>query len=138
MTYPAKDNSHTLVLVVEDNETNSDMVIRWLTKRGYRHNLAEDGQAAVRMATELMPDLILMDINLPKLSGWDATKLIKANDDTKHIPIIALTAKAFESDEAKSLQAGCDDHLSKPFQFSDLKEKMRRALALNPHDGPKS
>lgn len=123
------DNSDTLVLVVEDNETNSDMMIRWLTKRGYKSDLAEDGEAAVRMTIDLKPDIILMDINLPKMSGWDATKTIRANEAVAHIPIIALTAKAFDTDEAKSLEAGCNDHLTKPFQFSELKDKMTHLLS---------
>lgn len=128
MTDSPRDNSHTLVLVVEDNETNSDMIIRWLTKRGYRHDLAEDGEAAVHMALSLFPDIILMDINLPKVSGWDATKMIRADDDGKKIPIVALTAKAFDSDETKSLEAGCDAHMSKPFKFSELQDTMDRLL----------
>ena len=116
------------ILVVEDNEMNRDILGRRLTKRGFAVAYAVDGEEAVEASKNEAPDLILMDINLPKLSGWDATRQIKAADDTKDIPVIALTAKAFESDREESIAAGCDDFATKPVNFPDLLKKIEDAL----------
>ncbi len=115
----------TMVLVVEDNPINRDVLGRRLERRKFIVRYAEDGPAGVHMASELKPDLILMDIGLgEQMDGWEATRQIKANDQTKDIPIIALTASAFASDREKSLQAGCCDFDTKPVDLPRLLSKM--------------
>ncbi len=116
------------VLLVEDNEMNRDMLSRRLERRGYQMLLAVDGQQGVQLAQQEKPDLILMDMSLPVLDGWDATRQLKAAPETKSIPIIALTAHAMASDEQKAREAGCDDFDTKPIELTRLLEKMQRLV----------
>src|SRR5580698_7327312 len=116
------------VLLVEDNEMNRDMLSRRLTRRGCDVLMAVDGEQGVRMAKSEMPDLILMDMSLPVLDGWGATRQIKAEATTRSIPLIALTAHAMSGDRDKALQAGCDDYDTKPIELPRLLEKMDRLL----------
>ncbi|MCQ6557110.1 response regulator [Paenibacillus mendelii] len=116
------------VLLIEDNEMNRDMLSRRLERKGYRIVTAEDGRQGVMLAEQLRPDLILMDLSLPVLDGWEATRLLKSSADTKDIPVIALTAHAMTSDEEKAYQAGCDDFDTKPIVLDRLLNKMRDVL----------
>ena len=108
------------ILVVEDNEMNRDMVGRRLERRGYEVVVAVDGQEGVDMAHSENPDLILMDLSLPILNGWEATRQLKQDTKTNGIPIIALTAHAMASDRESAIEAGCDDYDTKPLEFSRL------------------
>jgi CheY-like chemotaxis protein len=108
------------ILIVEDNEENRDALSRRLERRGYSVILAVDGGAGVTMAQDEHPDVILMDLNLPDVDGWEATKRLKASPQTASIPIIALTAHAVVGDEQRALQAGCNDYHSKPVEFTRL------------------
>ncbi len=112
------------ILLVEDNEMNRDMLSRRLIRRGYEVIMAMDGEEAVRMASETQPDLILMDMSLPIIDGWEATRRIKANPATTKIPVIALTAHALSGDREKALEAGCEDYDTKPIELDRLLEKM--------------
>ncbi len=123
------------ILVVEDNEMNRDMLIRRLARKGFESEMAVDGQAAIEMARSARPDLILMDMSLPVLDGWEATRQIKASEETKAIPIIALTAHAMPGDRQRALDAGCDDYDTKPVEFPSLLEKIEALLA---HAEPRS
>ena len=116
------------ILLVEDNEMNRDMLSRRLMRKGYEVIIAVDGQAGVEAAKNELPDLILMDLSLPVLDGWDATRQLKAWPQTKHIPIIALTAHAMASDRETALAAGCDDFDTKPVEWSRLLEKLQHHL----------
>jgi CheY-like chemotaxis protein len=116
------------ILLVEDNEMNRDMLSRRLLRRGYEVLVAEDGVAGVSMARSETPDLILMDMSLPVLDGWEATRQIKATPETQTIPVIALTAHAMAGDEEKALSAGCDAYETKPVDFSRLLMKMEALL----------
>jgi two-component system, cell cycle response regulator DivK len=116
------------ILLVEDNEMNRDMLSRRLTRRGYEVLIAVDGAAGVSMAMAEKPDLILMDMSLPIMDGWEATRKIKANPTTKSIPTIALTAHAMAGDREKALEAGCDDYDTKPIELSRLLEKIATFL----------
>src|SRR5437588_5811047 len=116
------------LLLVEDNETNRDMLSRRLERKGYQVVLAADGQSGVEMAQSQTPDLILMDMSLPVLDGWEATRRLKADIATRHIPVIALTAHAMAGDRQQALDAGCDDYDTKPIELPRLLEKMRRLL----------
>ncbi len=116
------------ILLVEDNEMNRDMLSRRLDRKGFEVVIAVDGQAGVDMATSSNPDLILMDLSLPIIDGWEATRQIKANPDTQSIPIIALTAHAMAGDEQKALEAGCDDYDTKPVNLKRLLEKIGNLL----------
>ena len=118
----------TKILLVEDNEMNRDMLSRRLERKGYAIAIAVDGQQAVDMAAADPPALILMDMSLPVLDGWEATRRLKADERTKHIPIIALTAHAMQGDEQKAKEAGCDDYDVKPVELPRLLEKMERLL----------
>ena len=120
------------ILLVEDNEMNRDMLSRRLEKRGYTVAIAVDGGAGVAMAKSELPDLILMDMSLPVLDGWDATKQIKADPVTAKIPVIALTAHAMESDRQKALGAGCDDFDTKPVELNRLLLKIDELLKKFP------
>ena len=117
------------ILLVEDNEMNWDMLSRRLTRKGYDVVLATDGAQGVAMAGTEAPDLILMDMSLPVVDGWEATRRIKAGAQTRSIPIIALTAHAMTSDREKALQAGCDDYDTKPIEMPRLLEKIAAILA---------
>jgi len=116
------------VLLVEDNPENRDMLSRRLLRRGYDVVMALDGQQAVEMAAAEKPDLILMDMSLPVLDGWEATRRIKAAAETREIPVIALTAHAMSGDREKALESGCDDYDTKPIDLPRLLEKMTAAL----------
>jgi CheY-like chemotaxis protein len=116
------------ILLVEDNELNRDMLSRRLERRGYRVLIAVDGNQGVHMAKSEMPDLILMDMSLPVLNGWEATRRIKAAVETQAIPIIALTAHAMTGDRARALEAGCDDYDTKPIEFTRLLNKIQTCL----------
>lgn len=116
------------ILLVEDNEMNRDMLSRRLIRKGYDVVLALDGQQAVEAATSERPDLILMDMSLPVIDGWEATRRIKAEPSTRSIPVIALTAHAMASDREKSLEAGCDDYDTKPVDLQRLLDKMTGLL----------
>jgi CheY-like chemotaxis protein len=120
------------ILLVEDNEMNRDMLSRRLEKRGYTVAIAVDGGAGVAMAKSEQPDLILMDMSLPVLDGWDATRQVKADPATAGIPIIALTAHAMESDRQKALGAGCDDFDTKPVELNRLLLKIEELLKKFP------
>lgn len=116
------------ILLVEDNEMNRDMLSRRLARRGYDVVVAVDGQEAVDLARSATPDLILMDMSLPVLDGWEATRRIKAAAETAGIPVIALTAHAMSGDREKALEAGCDDYDSKPIDLTRLLGKIEARL----------
>ena len=116
------------ILLVEDNEMNRDMLSRRLMRRGFEVVSATDGAAGVSMAGSEGPDLILMDMSLPILDGWEATRQVKAAPETQAIPVIALTAHAMTGDREKALQAGCDDYDTKPIELSRLLEKIEALL----------
>jgi two-component system cell cycle response regulator DivK len=116
------------ILLVEDNEMNRDMLSRRLLKAGFEMVIAVDGEQAIDLARSEAPDLILMDISLPGLDGWEATRRLKAMPETRSIPIIALTAHAMAGDREKSLTAGCNDYDTKPIDFRRLLEKIQGFL----------
>ena len=128
----------TKILLVEDNEMNRDMLSRRLARKGYHIVMALDGSEGVAKAVSEMPDLILMDITLPGMNGWDATRAIKANEATRSIPVIALTALAMVGDREQSLAAGCDDYDTKPIELPRLLEKIEAQLARNAKGQPNS
>ena len=117
------------ILLVEDNEMNRDMLSRRLVKRGYDVAIALDGEQGVAMAKSELPALILMDMSLPGLDGWDATRQLKAMPETRGIPVIALTAHAMSGDREKATAAGCDDFDTKPVELGRLIEKIEALLA---------
>src|ERR1700755_3184353 len=116
------------ILLIEDNEMNRDMLSRRLVRRGYEVILALDGQSGLESAESAGPDLILMDMSLPILDGWEATRRLKAAPATQRIPVIALTAHAMSSDREKALEAGCDDYDTKPIELPRLLEKITALL----------
>jgi two-component system cell cycle response regulator DivK len=116
------------ILLVEDNEMNRDMLSRRLARKKYEVLVAVDGGEGVEMAGSEAPDLILMDMSLPVVDGWEATRQLKARLETKAIPIIALTAHAMSGDREKAMEAGCDDYDSKPIEFPRLLAKMEALL----------
>ena len=116
------------ILLVEDNEMNRDMLSRRLTRKGFEVEIAVNGQEGVDKATSLLPDLILMDLSLPVLDGWEATKAIKANPQTSNIPIVALTAHAMAGDREKALEAGADEYDTKPIELKRLLGKIKDLL----------
>ena len=117
------------ILLVEDNETNRNMLSRRLVKRGYEVVIAVDGESGLRMAESEAPDLILMDMSLPVLDGWEATRRLKAASATRRIPVIALTAHAMSSDRDKAFAAGCNDYDTKPIELDRLLEKIEALLS---------
>jgi CheY-like chemotaxis protein len=117
------------VLLVEDNEMNRDMLSRRLERKGYEVVFAEDGSIAVDMAGSEQPDLILMDMSLPVLDGWEATRRIKADAATNSIPIIALTAHAMAGDREKAMEVGCEDYDTKPVDFPRLLGKIEGLIS---------
>jgi len=127
----------TRILIVEDNEMNRDMLSRRLERKGYSISMAVDGGAGVEKAAAEKPDLILMDMSLPVIDGWEATRRVKANPETKHIPVIALTAHAMSGDRDKTIEAGCDDYDTKPIDLprllSKIEAQMGRVKAV--HEG---
>lgn len=114
------------ILLVEDNEMNRDMLSRRLIRRGFEVAIAVDGRQGVEMATTETPDVILMDMSLPEIDGWEATRMIKGNPQTGAIPVMGLTAHAMAGDREKCLAAGCDEYGSKPVDFAELIEKIQR------------
>jgi CheY-like chemotaxis protein len=116
------------ILIVEDNEMNRDMLSRRLERKGYSITMAVDGGAGVEKAIAEIPNLILMDMSLPVLDGWEATRRVKANPQTCHIPVIALTAHAMTGDRDKAIQAGCDDYDTKPIDLPRLLSKIATQL----------
>jgi len=124
------------ILLVEDNEMNRDMLSRRLKRKGYEVIIAVDGEEGVSTAKKESPDLILMDISLPKLNGWEATQRIKKDPETANIPIIALTAHALSGDREKALEAGCDEYEAKPLDLAQLIEKMERLLESRKGNDP--
>ena len=123
----------TRILLVEDNPENRDMLSRRLIRRGFEIDFAEDGLEAVNKAGQGLPDLILMDLSLPIMDGWEATRRIKADQATRAIPVIALTAHAMASDRERALGAGCDDYDTKPV---DLERLLGKIQALLPGAAP--
>ena len=116
------------ILLVEDDEMNRDMLSRRLERRGYQVIIAVNGHEGVVLAQSHVPDLILMDMSLPVLDGWEATRQLKATQETRAIPIIALTAHAMSGDREQALEAGCDDYDSKPVEFARLLGKIQVLL----------
>jgi len=116
------------ILLVEDNEMNRDMLSRRLMRNGYEVVLAVDGEQAVSVANADMPDLVLMDMSLPVIDGWEATRRIKSAAATAHIPVIALTAHAMAGDREKAIAAGCDDYDTKPIELARLLGKIEALL----------
>ncbi|MEL7351993.1 MAG: response regulator [Cyanobacteria bacterium P01_A01_bin.116] len=125
---PSAQSSTPRVLLVEDNEMNRDMLSRRLKKFGYEVAIALDGQDGVTKASQDPPDIVLMDMSLPVMDGWEATRTLKASPTTKEIPVIALTAHAMASDREKALAAGCDDYDTKPVDWPRLLGKMDALL----------
>jgi len=120
------------ILLVEDNEFNRDMLSRRLTRAGYEVLCAEDGPQGVRMAGDTKPDLVLMDVALGAMDGWEATLLIRSNPSIASMPVIALTAHALESDRRRSIEVGCCDFDTKPVDLARLIEKIERRLSAAP------
>lgn len=118
----------TKILIVEDNEMNRDMLSRRLVKNGFEISLAVNGQEGVDRAQEEMPDLILMDMSLPVIDGWEATQQIKQLPETSHIPVIALTAHAMAEDRERALNAGCDEYDTKPVDLQRLLGKINTLI----------
>ena len=116
------------VLLVEDNEMNRDMLSRRLIRRGFQVVFAMDGQQGVDLARSERPDIILMDMSLPVIDGWEATRRVKADDVTRSVPVIGLTAHAMAGDREKAIEAGCDDYDTKPVELDRLIGKIERLL----------
>ena len=116
------------ILMIEDNEQNRDALSRRLQRHGYDVILAVDGQQGVAMAQSELPDLILMDLNLPDVDGWEATRILKEAPETRAIPIMAMTAHAIAGDQERALQAGCDDYHAKPVEFQRLLTQIEALL----------
>jgi len=127
-TTEGSSNPIQTILLVEDNEMNRDMLSRRLIRNGFRVITAENGQQGVTMTESERPDLILMDMSLPVMDGWEATRILKSSNDLKAIPIIALTAHAMAGDKEKAYQAGCDDFDTKPVVLERLLNKMQHLL----------
>ena len=117
------------ILLVEDNEANRDMLSRRLVRQGFEVSIAVDGGVGVDMAKRDLPDIILMDMSLPVLNGWEATRVIKADSATSNIPVIALTGHAMAGDREQAMEAGCDDYDTKPVELPRLLEKINGLLA---------
>jgi Response regulators consisting of a CheY-like receiver domain and a winged-helix DNA-binding domain len=118
------------ILLVEDNEMNRDMLSRRLSRKGFQVMTAEDGKEGVDLAVRQRPNLILMDLSLPVMDGWEATRILKNTEETKHIPVIVLTAHAMAGDEEEAYRAGCDNFDTKPVVLERLLEKINTALGL--------
>ena len=122
----------TTILIIEDNELNRDMLSRRLARKGYEVLLAVDGETGLAMAASEKPDLILMDMSLPVIDGWEATRVLKSDDRLRTIPVIALTAHAMATDRDKALAAGCDDSDTKPIELPRLLAKIDALLSAAP------
>jgi len=118
------------VLLVEDNEMNRDMLSRRLIRRGFEVVFAVDGKQGVDLARSEKPDIILMDMSLPVMDGWEATRCVKSDDATRSVPVIGLTAHAMSGDLEKAIEAGCDDYDTKPVEIDRLIGKMERLLGV--------
>jgi CheY-like chemotaxis protein len=118
----------TKVLLVEDNEMNRDMLSRRLIRRGFQVVFAMDGQEGIDLAHTEQPDIILMDMSLPVIDGWEATRRVKADDTTRSVPVIGLTAHAMAGDREKAIEAGCDDYDTKPVELDRLIGKIERMI----------
>jgi two-component system, cell cycle response regulator DivK len=118
----------TKVLLVEDNEMNRDMLSRRLIRRGFQVVFAMDGQQGIDLARSDRPDIILMDMSLPVIDGWEATRRLKSDDATRSVPVIGLTAHAMSGDREKAIEAGCDDYDTKPVELDRLIGKIERLL----------
>ena len=116
------------ILLVEDNEMNRDMLSRRLLRKGFEVVIAVDGKEGVDMASSESPDIILLDMSLPVMDGWEAAGHLKTNPETREIPVLALTAHAMDGDREKAIEAGCDDYDTKPINFSGLLEKMSKLI----------
>jgi two-component system cell cycle response regulator DivK len=116
------------ILLVEDNEMNRDMLSRRLLRKGYSVVIAHDGEQGLMLARSETPELILMDISLPKMDGWEVTRQLKSDPETRAIPVIALTAHALSTDRQKAFEIGCDDYDTKPVEFGRLSEKIEHLL----------
>jgi CheY-like chemotaxis protein len=125
-----------LILIVEDNEMNADMLERRLKRAGHEVLLSTDGQAGVELTRRHRPDLVLMDLSLPVMDGWTATRTIKNDASIAHIPVMALTAHAVVGEREKALEAGCDEYDTKPVEWSRLQGKIALLLAAAEHTGP--
>ena len=119
------------ILLVEDNEMNRDMLSRRLVRKKFEVVIAVDGVGGVEMSISEAPNIIIMDMSLPELDGWEATRRIKANPQTKSIPVIAMTAHAMTGDREKCLQAGCDEYDTKPVELSRLLDKIKNLISKN-------
>ena len=119
----------TKVLLVEDNEMNRDMLSRRLIRRGFQVVFAMDGQQGIDLARSERPDVILMDMSLPIIDGWEASRRLKADDATRSVPVIGLTAHAMSGDREKAIEAGCDDYDTKPVELDRLIGKIERLLS---------
>ena len=128
LAYDTGTSNMAKILLVEDNEMNRDMLSRRLQRKGFAVAIAEDGRAGVAMAASEAPDLILLDMSLPLVDGWEAARQIKAGAKTKSIPIIALPAHAMAGDREKALAAGCDEYDTKPVEFPRLLAKIEAIL----------
>lgn len=126
----------TRILLVEDNEMNRDMLSRRLSRRGYEVLIAENGKLGVQLTASEKPDLVLMDMSLPVMDGWEAARQLKADPTTCGIPIIALTAHAMAKDREMAIEAGCDDYDSKPIDMARLLQKIELLLAANREAAP--
>jgi len=120
------------LLLVEDNEMNRDMLSRRLARRGYEIFIATDGAQGIAEAVRQAPDLIIMDMSLPVLDGWEATRRLKQSDETKSIPVLALTAHAMAGERDRALEAGCNDYDTKPVDFTRLLGKIENLLPESP------
>jgi CheY-like chemotaxis protein len=120
------------ILIIEDTENNRVLLTRRLKPRGYDIITAEDAEKGLLLVEGERPDLVLMDVGLPGMNGWDATRQLKSNPATKHVPVIALTAHAMDGDREKAIAAGCDEYEIKPIDFNRLFEKIDRLLAQRP------
>ena len=118
------------VLLIEDNEMNRDMLSRRLIRRGFQVVFEMDGQQGIDLARSERPDIILMDLSLPVIDGWEATRRVKADDATRSVPVIGLTAHAMTGDREKAMEAGCDDYDTKPVEFDRLIGKIERLLRI--------
>jgi CheY-like chemotaxis protein len=116
------------ILLVEDNEMNREMLMRRLARKGFEVVTAEDGEEGLRLTSSLRPDLVLMDMSLPVLDGWEATRRLKASETTRGIPVIALTAHAMPTDRERCFEAGCDGFVTKPIDFDELLATMSALL----------
>ena len=124
------------ILIIEDTENNRVLLTRRLRPRGYDIITAEDAEKGLLLVESERPDLVLMDVGLPGLNGWDATRQLKSNPATKHVPVIALTAHAMDGDREKAIAAGCDEYEIKPIDFNRLFEKIDWLLAQGPQGPP--